>query len=206
MSVQLHQNRFYYHLVECNQRVGLRILGPHPACDASVLANLNIYGDTSFVRQVHAQLVGDISAFYSADCSDVRGLISGLGGWIGDIVGDINQLSGFIQLDPDTDAGVLWGTIDYRLRGCVDNIRGDISNVYGDIYCHGVVSTLTGDISGLKNLDVSFLSGNATGIRCYQYPASVSGNIDAAMAASGYTDADREQGIDLQNLTELGWA
>lgn len=205
MSVQLHQNRFYYHEVEYNLHVGPRILGPHPACDASVLANLNIYGDTSFIREVHAQLVGDISLFYSADCSGVRGLIQGLGGWVGGIVGDINQLSGFIQLDPDTDAGVLWGTVDYRLRGCVDNIRDDLSGIYGDIYCQGDVSGLTGDISGLKNLNVSFLTGNATGIRCYQQPISVSGNIDAAMAASGYTDVDRDQGIDLQNLTELGW-
>jgi len=206
MSVQLHQNRFYYFVVENNLRVGQRILGPHPACDASVLANLNIYGDTSFVRLVHARLVGDISALYSADCSGVRGLISGFGGWVGGIIGNINQLSGFIQLDPDTNAEVLWGTVDYRLRGCVDNIRGDFSNIYGDIYCHGVVTALTGDISGLKNLNVSFLSGNATGIHCYQQPVSVSGNIDVAMAASGYTDADRVQGIDLQNLTELGWA
>lgn len=115
MSVQLHQNRFYYYAVEYNLRVGPRIVGPHPACDASVLANLNVYGDTSFVRKVHAQLVGDISAFCSADCSGVRGLISGLSGWVGGLVGDINQLYGLIQLDPDTGAGVLWArlTIDF---------------------------------------------------------------------------------------------
>jgi len=180
-------------------------VGPHPACDASVLANLNIYGDTSFVRDVSPQLVGDISAFYSADCDGIYGSISGFGGWVGGLVGSINQLNGFIQLDPDTNEGVLWGTINYQLRGCVDNIRGNLSNVYGDIRCRGVVTALSGDISGLRNLDVSFLSGNATGIQCWQQPVSVSGNIDDAMAASGYTDADREAGIDLQNLTDLGW-
>jgi hypothetical protein len=202
---QLHQNRFYYYDVEHNIHVGPRIVGAHLDCEASVLANLNIYGDTSFVRKVNARLVGDISMFLSADCENIYGLISGLGGWVDGLISDINQVYGFVQFDPDTNAGRLWGTIDSRLRGSVDNIRGNLTNIWGTILCTGLVTNLSGDISQMKRLDVSFLSGNATGIICHRQTVSLSGNIDDAMLAVGLTDDDREDGIDIEDLTNLGW-
>lgn len=202
---RLHQNRFYYYDVEHSIHVGPRIIGPHPDCEASVLANMNIYGDTSFVRRVNARLVGDISQFYSADCSTLSGSIAGLGGWVSGIIGDIGDIYGFIQLDPDTDAPRLWGTVDSRLSGSVDNIRGNITNIWGEILCMGLVTNLSGDISQMKRLDVSFLSGNATGIICRRQSVSLSGSIDDAMLAAGYTDADRDDGIDIEDLTDLGW-
>ncbi len=202
---RLHQNRFYYYDVEHNIHVGPRIVGAHPDCEASVLANLNIYGDTSFVRKVNSRLVGDISTFFSADCDNVYGTINGLVGWVDGLVGDIGDIYGFIQLDPDTGAGRLLGTVDSRLEGSVDNIRGNITNIWGSILCTGLVTNLSGDISQLKRLDVSLLSGNATGIICRRQSVSLSGSIDDAMLAAGYTDADREDGIDIEDLTDLGW-
>lgn len=202
---RLHQNRFYHYDVEYSIHVGPRIVGAHPDCEVSVLTNLNIYGDTSFIRRANARLVGDISMFYSEDCSSIYGLNTGLEGWVGGLSGDINQIYGFIQLESDTNNGVLWGAIDSRLRGSVDNIQGDLSGIWGTILCTGLVTNLGGDISQLKRLDVSFLSGNATGIICCRQSVSLSGSIDNAMLAAGYTDADREDGIDIENLTDLGW-
>ena len=103
------------------------------------------------------QDASDCTFLDDEDDDGLRGDVSGIWGYSGDIEGDVTGISG--------DVSKIKGDVS-GIKGDVSGIKGNVSWIKGDVsWLKGNVTELSGDVSGIKG-NVSWLKGDATGIKC----------------------------------------
>ena len=135
--------------------------------------------------------------YYIKDGVRIKGVHSKISGNARYIRGDVSSILGDVS-DIEGDVSGISGNVSF-IRGNVSGIKGDANFISGDVSgIKGDVSSIRGNVSGILG-DVSSIGGYVSGIL-----GDVSG-IRVDLNTCEITEEDRENGIDIDLLKDIGF-